>query len=459
MARSALTGTRIRERRLALKLRQAELARAVGISAAYLNLIEHNRRRVSDTLLETFASALGVASVALSEGAESALFEALREAAAGSAMPVAGASSDPLDPGELERIEEFVGRFPAWARVLAARQERVAALERVVETYSERMAQDPFLLDGLHEVLSAVTSLRSSAAILVETPDIEPEWHARFLETIAQESLRLSGAAEGLVEYLDEMEAEETGPASPQEQLEAWLTTRNWHIAEFERPDPPDPEEIIAATPELAASAAKELARAHLVQALADTRALPLKPFLAALGETGPAPGQLAARFGAPMARVFRRLATLPEGVPGVPPIGLVVCDGSGALTLRRPLPGFTLPRATAACALWPLYEALSRPMQPLRMPVDMAGRLPQRFMTYAFAAPRVTGTAESQGFDGAAFDGAGFEGPVLMEAMMLILPAPLGATETARPVGTSCRVCPRAACPGRREPSLVALR
>ncbi|MBZ4023472.1 hypothetical protein CKO11_13505 [Rhodobacter sp. TJ_12] len=446
MARSALTGTRIRERRMALKLRQADLARAVGISAAYLNLIEHNRRRVNDALLEAFAQALGVEPVSLSEGAESALFESLREAAAGAVGPgrAEEATTAPLDLAEFERIEEFVGRFPAWARVLAARQARVAALERVVETYSERMAQDPFLLDGLHEVLSAVTSLRSSAAILVETPDIEPEWRARFLTTITQESLRLSGAAEGLVEYLDEMEAEEAGPASPQEQLEAWLETHAWHIAEFERPDPPAPEDLIAQAPELAASAARELARGYLARALADTRALPLKPFLAALAETGPAPGPLAERFGVPMACVFRRLATLPEGCAGVPPMGLVVCDGSGALTLRRPLPGFGLPRATAACALWPLYEALSRPMQPLRVAVEMAGRLPQRFLTYAFAAPR--GTPR-------------FDGPVLMEAMMLVIPSPLAASAPARPVGTSCRVCPRADCDGRREPSLVAPR
>ncbi|MGL4310404.1 MAG: helix-turn-helix domain-containing protein, partial [Paracoccaceae bacterium] len=46
-----LTGTRIRERRLALARRQADVARAAGISAAYLNLIEHNRRPVGDHLV------------------------------------------------------------------------------------------------------------------------------------------------------------------------------------------------------------------------------------------------------------------------------------------------------------------------------------------------------------------------------------------------------------------------
>lgn len=451
MARSALTGTRIRERRLTLKLRQADLARAVGISAAYLNLIEHNRRRVSEPLLDTFAKALGVAPVALSEGAESALFEALREAAAGVAGGAGTGTGDAvgalIDPSELERIEEFVGRFPGWAKVLAARQSRLAALERVVETYSERMGQDPYLLDELHEVLSAVTSLRSGAAILVETPDIEPEWQARFLSSIASESLRLSAAAEGLVAYLDSIEATDSGLAAPLDQLEAWLSARGWHLPDFERPDPPDPAELIAQAPELAASAARDLALSYLTRALADSRILPLKPFLAALSETGLDPARLATRFGAPMAAVFRRLATLPEGAANLPPLGLVVCDGSGTLTLRRPLPGFALPRSAAGCPLWPLYEALSRPMQPLRLTLDMAGRLPQRFQSWAFAAPRPP--------EGAA---ASFDAPVLMEAMMLVTPA-TSRLETARPVGTSCRVCPRLACAGRREPSLIAAR
>ncbi|MEZ8097508.1 MAG: helix-turn-helix transcriptional regulator, partial [Amylibacter sp.] len=43
----ALLGTRIRENRKALRLSQKDLAHAAGISASYLNLIEHNRRRIA----------------------------------------------------------------------------------------------------------------------------------------------------------------------------------------------------------------------------------------------------------------------------------------------------------------------------------------------------------------------------------------------------------------------------
>lgn len=437
MARSALTGTRIRERRTALGLKQAELARAAGISAAYLNLIEHNRRRVSDALIDRIAEAMGVDPQALGEGAENALFEGLREAAAAAETEGAGLFQLP----DLDRLEEFVGRFPAWAGLLASRQARLANLERVVESYAERMAQDPFLLTSLHEVLSAVTSLRSTAAILVETEDIEPEWRARFLNTIQEESLRLSATAEALVGYLDEMETAETGLSSPQEQLEAWLESRDWHIAELEAAGA-RPERLIEGAPELASAAARSLALQYLEEVARDIAALPLEPMRATLAETGAEPGAIAARFGVPLGQVLRRLAALPAGMPGLGPTGLVTCDGSGTLTFRRAVPGFALPRFAAACPLWPLYEALARPMQPIRTLVDMAGRLPQRFLTYAICEPRPTG----------------FDGPVLMRATMLILPAPGGMGEApARAIGASCRICARTECPGRREPSIVS--
>ncbi|MGO4853376.1 short-chain fatty acyl-CoA regulator family protein [Phaeovulum sp. W22_SRMD_FR3] len=438
--RAALTGTRIRERRTALGLKQADLARAAGVSPAYLNLIEHNRRRVTEALLEGFAQALMVDPRALSEGAEGALFDGLREAAA---APVPGAAGP-----ELDRIEEFVGRFPGWATLLDARQARVAALERLVEGFSERMAQDPFLATTLHEVLSAVTSLRSTAAILVETEEMEPEWRSRFHRTIHEESLRLSSTAEALVGYLDTLDEAETGLSSPQEEVGAWLARQEWHLAALERGHAPSPEAMVAGVAELASSAARSLALAHVMRARADAQAIPLEPLRRALAELGPDPAALAQRFGASLAQVFRRLAALPPE-PGLPQPGLVICDAAGAFTFRRPLPGFALPRFGAGCPLWPLYEALSRPMQPVRAVVEIAGRLPQRFLTYAVGQPAVA---------------AGFETPAVMEALMLILPLPAeglaslrgpGAAET-RPVGSACRICPRGTCGARREPSIL---
>jgi predicted transcriptional regulator/DNA-binding XRE family transcriptional regulator len=434
MARSALTGTRVRERRLRRGLKQADLARAVGVSPAYLNLIEHNRRRVGPALLSAIARVLGVADAALAEGADDALFDGLREAAAG-----ASTASEAEAAPETDRIEEFVGRFPGWAALLADRQARTAALERAVEALSERMAHDPHLSAALHEVVSAVTSVRSTAAILADSEEIEPEWRERFHRNIHDDSIRLSEAADSLVAYLDASQESGLGLASPQEEVEAWLTRTGYHIAGLEHPHPTPAEALVSGVPELATDAARRLALAHVARYRADAEALPLGPFLAALKEEGPDPAALARRLGAGLAPVFRRLATLPEGAG--PPVGLVVCDASGTLTFRRPTPGFAPPRHGAACPLWPLYEALARPMAPIRAAIETAGRLPVRFQTYAFAETRFPG---------------GFDGPPVTEALMLILPAKGPRSGAERVVGTSCRICPRADCVARREPSIV---
>lgn len=112
MSKSTLTGTRIRERRQALNLRQSELARQAEISASYLNLIEHNRRKIGGKVLIQIARALEVEVSALTEGAEESLLEALREAAGAFRKGEA----------EVDRLEEFVSRFPGWARLIAAQK-------------------------------------------------------------------------------------------------------------------------------------------------------------------------------------------------------------------------------------------------------------------------------------------------------------------------------------------------
>ncbi|RYI21595.1 MAG: XRE family transcriptional regulator, partial [Acetobacteraceae bacterium] len=106
MPLSALTGTKLRDRRLAAGLRQAEVAAKAGISASYLNLIEHNRRKVTVEVMDRLADALQIDRAALAEGHEAALIEDMRAAAAR-----AGADT------EIERVEDFVDRFPGWARL------------------------------------------------------------------------------------------------------------------------------------------------------------------------------------------------------------------------------------------------------------------------------------------------------------------------------------------------------
>jgi len=424
-----LTGTRIRERRAGMGLRQADLARQVGISPSYLNLIEHNRRGIGGKLLIDISRVLGVEVAALTEGAEAALLEALRAAAA--RVEDAGA--------ELDRAEELAGRFPGWARSVAALHDRISALEEAVDSLSDRLTHDPFLAESVHEILSTVTAIRSASSILAQTPDIEPEWRERFHGNIFRDSQRLSETSQALVAHFDRLSREETGFATAPDATAAFAEAHGYHFPALEAGG--DPEPLIEAAPALDAPAAARMARGYLDRYAADARAVPLDRFEPAAERLGYDPARLAADFDTDLLTVFRRLASLPTR-EGRPEFGLVACDGSGTVTFRKPLPGFSLPRYGAACPLWPLYQALIRPTAPVRAVMETPDET--RFLAYAMCQPVAP---------------SGFGGPQVVEAGMLFLDAGEAAPapgETVFAVGTSCRICPRADCVARREPSIL---
>lgn len=411
-----LTGTRIRERRLALSRKQADVAQAAGISPAYLNLIEHNRRPVGQALVARLAEALEVPAAELESGREEARLAALREVAAG--LDQRSGASLP----ELDQIAEFAARFPGWADALVALSGQNRALSRRLVSLSDRMTQDPYLLTTLHEVLSAVTALRSTAAILAEGDQgLTPEWRARFHANLDSDSQRLSTTAQALVAYLDSFEAEST-MLTPQDEVDAWMAAGS---------PPPDQ------STDLASDAARDMAGQHLARMAAERAALPDAELARAAAEA-PDPLAIAQALERPLDLVMRRLAALcPSGYEGA---GLLVCDGAGVLTLRRPADGFALPRQGDACALWPLFRALANPQTAIQARVEMPGGA--RFDTVSFAIRSQPG---------------GLGGPLLSSAQMLIRPAANDLPgEAVLRVGPTCRICPRAGCPARREPSIL---
>lgn len=432
MPRDTLTGSRIRERRAMSGMRQSELAREVGISASYLNLIEHNRRRIGGKLLVDIAQVLGVEPSLLSEGAEAAMIATLREAAAGTG----GAQP------ELDRIDEFAGRFPGWAELVVENHRRIASLERVAATLTDRLTHDPHLATSMHEVLTMVTAIRSTASILAETQEIEPEWEKRFQRNLNEDSRRLAESTQQLVSYLDGAGDVGASLTSPMEEVEAMLAAHRYHFPQFEGGEAEaafDLGGFVAQQPQLTSQGARDLAVTTLRQLRADAHAMPREALSGVLAEHGMAFTRIMQHFEVSMATVFRRLAILSETL--LPhSLGLVMCDGSGTLMLRKPVEGFPVPRFSAACPKWPLFQALNRPLRPIRQEVTVTGRDARPFE--CFAVTEAIGTAE-------------FNEDPLYHSYMLVVPKERAAGST-REVGSSCRVCPSVDCEGRREPSIL---
>lgn len=213
----SILGTRIRQRRREIGLTQRELARRVGISASYLNLIEWNRRQIAGARLRRIAEALDLPLDDLGGLAERRLAEDLAEIARLPSLDGFGI--------EEERIGELIGRFPGWSRALAAlaRSEREAMAR--VGILSDRLSNDPFLGETVHRMLSRIAAIRSAAEILTEYTDIPADRRDRFSQMIHEESATLSGVGEALAVYLDK--AEDTDRVlTPIDEVEAVFAAR-----------------------------------------------------------------------------------------------------------------------------------------------------------------------------------------------------------------------------------------
>ncbi len=429
MPRRALAGTRLRDRRLQTGVKQADLAAKVGISASYLNLIEHNKRKIGGRLLNALADALGVEQSVLSDGAQSGLLAALHDIAADS--EVAGLETD--------HIDDLANRFPGWGAQLAQQHQRIAALEQTVGGLNDRLTHDPFLSEKMHEVLAAVSAIRATSSILVADPDINADWRHRFHSNIDAESRRLAATSEAMAAHFDRLGQRDRDFIAPPEELAQFLEQNQYHFEAIEAEGAAQIEPLIDDAGALRSSAAKDLARAHLTRYAKDCAHLPMEVFRKAAVNCGFDPAALAHEFHADLPMIFRRLAHIPSS-PEIPPIGLVACDGAGAFRFRKQPPGFALPLFGAGCALWPLYAALNTP---------------------SIAVARLLSVSEGDLFQGYAIataqNGTEIGAPAVLTSWMLLVgvdQAAIGAV--VLPVGSSCRVCTRKACQARREPSIL---
>ncbi|MFW5641945.1 MAG: short-chain fatty acyl-CoA regulator family protein [Roseicyclus sp.] len=435
-ARPRLTGNRIRERRLLLGVKQASLAEAAGISPSYLNLIEHNRRKIGGTLLIRIARCLGVEPGFLSDGVDATVHDTLRLAAE-DLGPNGGGDAE-TEP-ETDRIDDLAARFPGWTRLLVQQRRRISDLEAALEGLRDRLGHDPVLSETMHEILSSAAAIRSTAEILARERDLDAAWLGRFHRNLHEEAERLSARATAM---LGQFEAPGPGPgrapalkATPVETAEAMFEANDHHFAEIESFGMRAVPRVLDRASGMDDPACRARGEAMLAAYAEDAARLPMRELLPAARAAGFRPEALVHLGEGDVALVLRRLAALPAG-EGVPPFGLAICDASGALVFRRRLAAFSIPRFGPGCPLWPLYRALSRPGQPDSARLEMPN------------GPRFLGWAVAQGVAPTGFGQA----PV-MRATMLVTPDPDAASAGPAPVlaGPGCAVCPRMACPARR--------
>ncbi|MDX2103415.1 MAG: XRE family transcriptional regulator [Alphaproteobacteria bacterium] len=442
-------GARVRRLRQDQKLTQVQMAERLGISPSYLNLIEHNQRGLSVTLLLRLAERFGVDLAGFRAEDEGRALTDLMEV-----------FSDPLFDGhELKTadLQEAIQASPAVARAILTLYQAWRG-GRGTTTAASASDSDDAVPVGMpwEEVADFHQSrdghfaqIEQAAQALWKDANLTPGRLAQGLEGYLGSRLAVDvaivpdEALSGALRRFDQntrrlMLSELLSPASRTFQMAVqigWLTQRTL----IER---------LAAGSKLTTGDADALARRLLVNAFAGAVMLPYDAFAEAARALRHDLVALQRRFGASFEQVAHRLATLRRpGQPGVPFFFLKV-DAAGAVLKRLTLPGFTPPRFGQLCPRLPVADALARPGRivttPVRLPDGTGFILLARTVESAAAARRgaaralvpavvVIGCGASHASEIAHCDG-------------------IGADQTVA-AGISCRLCPRADCADRALP------
>ena len=438
-----LIGRTLRRLRQERALTQQGLAARLGISASYLNLIEHDQRTVTASLLIKLTETLQVDLTALSGVAERQLEVQLREVFAD---PLLGAEVVPDT-----EVAALVGGSPAAARAILSlyRAWRVARedaggialpsgrrillpTEEARDVFNDRSNHFPALEDAAEalgdelavrpaEMNHAIAErLRRRHGLTVTVGPLpgalrryDPPAHSLTLsETLPRESRGFQMAFQlGLLEA--------------REPVEALLT------------------EIAPSSPEAAA-----LIRIGLLNYLAAALLMPYAIFAAAARELRHDVEALAARFGVSFEQVCQRLSSLQRPAARGLPFFFLRVDPAGNVSKRFSAAGFPFARFGGSCPRWVVHNALATPG---RVVVQLA-QLPDGATFLCFARAMFAPTARwgeppavrivAMGCDVAHVGEVAYADGIDIERAVV-------------GIGLSCRLCERPDCRSRAFPPL----
>lgn len=461
---NAILGTRIQQYRREVGITQAALAREVGISPSYLNLIEWNKRPIAGALLRKIASALNLSPDDLGSMAEERLNATLSEIAHLPSLKDANV--------ERERTSEFIGRFPGWARAMAALAQSEHEATVRAQVLSDRLSNDPYLGAEIHKMLNRMTAIRSVADILVDYSDLPPERRDRFIEIIHEEIRVLSDNGETLATYLDKsVHAEKF--LTPADEVEALFDEHGGRFDVIEtiageishmltdlRPLPRRVkaralvdehlngpiQRIITDSSQIETTAAADRARQLLTDYAVGAILMPMAAFTQEAKNLRYDIEALAEAYSTEVDTICHRLISIPRG-DGFPRFGYLQANASGMIIEKLGFEKLIIPRYAAACPLWVLFRAQQSPEAVIRQRALFPSG--DRFVFIARA--RNTGMT-------------GFGRPRHYVTDMLVTTEvdagmTIYAPDTAsvvEEVGPGCRLCSRQSCPHRVDAPLT---
>lgn len=441
-------GRTVRRLRQEQNLTQQALAVRLGISASYLNLIEHEQRAVTASLLIKLGEALRVDLAALSGSAERQLEAGLREAFAD---PLLGA--EPVPDLDLATI---AASSPAAARAVLAlyrawRVTREDASGISLPSGRRLLLPTEEARDAFHERSNHFPSLEEASDAMGAALNAAP---ADMGHAIAQ---RLH-SAHGLTVRVGQLDGAQSrhDPAARMIWLSETLAaeSRAFHLAfQLSFLEARDAVEAIIEALAPSTTEAAALIRIGLLNYAAGALLMPYGPFRREALVLRHDVERLAGRFAVSFEQACHRLSTLQRpnrgGVAnrGIPFFFLRV-DPAGNVSKRFSAAGFPFARYGGSCSRWVVHAAFATPGT---MRVQVA-RLPDG-ATFLCFARTVSGPpvpwGEPQPVHVVAMGcDIAHAGDICYADGIDLDAAPVG-------IGLSCRLCDRQNCRSRAFPPL----
>ena len=436
-------GRIVRRLRMERKLSQQALANRLGISASYLNLIEHDQRTVSGSLLIKLGETLHLDLAALSGSEERRLEAGLREALAD---PLLGADAVP----EAE-VAALASSSPSAARAVLAlyRAWRVAREDAggiALPSGRRVLLPNEEARDFFDDRANHFPALEDAAETIAAECGAAPA----EMNHAAAERLRRAHGLSVVVLPLDGM-LRRFDPETRRLALAESLPreSRGFYMA-FQLAFLEAREAVEAEIDQAAASSpeAAMLIRVGLLNYVAGAILMPYTAFLTAARSLRHDMEATAARFGVSFEQACHRLSTLQRPKERGVPFFFVRVDPAGNVSKRFSAAGYPFARYGGSCPRWVVHTAFG---QPGSVQVQVA-ELPDAAAYLCFARTVVRPAMRwveprpihvvAMGCSLAHTDEIGYADGLDLER------AKVG-------IGLSCRLCDRADCRSRAFPPL----
>jgi predicted transcriptional regulator/DNA-binding XRE family transcriptional regulator len=450
--RKVFAGPRVRHLRMSLGLSQTAMARDLGISASYLNLVERNQRPLTTQLLLKLAAIYDLDLRELHGDKEAERVAELTEIFAD---PVFGKMPSTTVIGDLvngypDVTSAFVSLYSAYRKALSrpegqaaeegglslhhdarypveevrgyfqSRNNYIASLDLAAEAFHASLGAGDDLFPALQAHLRDAHQIRVTVLPVHAMPDAQRRYDRHNRRLFLSEMLPAPGrifqtaAQIALLTYADDIE-----------RLVAEAMTANAEV--------------------------NQLLRIALANYFAGALMMPYGRIIEAATSVRYDLDVLAGRFAASIEQVAHRLTTLQRSERRGVPFFFLRLDNAGNVLKRISAGGFPFSRFGGICPRWKVYDAFATPGETLVQHIALPDGA--RYLTisrtvesvrprHSLGARRLVMCIGCEiGHAGALVYGDGLD---------------LRSAEGAAPTGVTCRVCERANCPTRAVPAMT---